>query len=164
MLHDIDLDPKAGGLGFLMKVNPQHQLFSSMKLYLETQVRTLSFSRYGGADGLAAELYQRKIKAQEARAARRLAQESALVAPAESRKRRSQSSCRDIDVAGAIRAAIDAAHVCDFKPQPRVHSSGQKSSRRREDPQERRRVMECACGASCEQIVIVPRTATVFID
>lgn len=164
MLHDIDLDPKAGGLGFLMKVNPQHQLFSSMKLYLETQVRTLSFSRYGGVDGLAAEVHQRKIKAQDAKSARRLAQESALLTPAESRKRRSQSSCRDIDVAGAIRAAIEAAHVCDFRPEPRVNSGRNKSSRGTGDHLERRRAMVCACGASFEQIVIVPRTATVVID
>lgn len=163
LLHDIDLDPKAGGLGFLMKVNPQHQLFSSMKLYLETQVRTLSFSRYGGADGLAAEVHQRKIKAQEVKAARRLAQESALSAPVESRKRRSSSS-RDIDVAAAIRAAIEGAHVCDFRPQLNAQSARRKVSRTTEDPQHHRQVMECACGASHEQIVIVRRTAAVFID
>ena len=163
LLHDIDLDPKAGGLGYLMKVNPQHQLFSSMKLYLESQVRTLSYSRYGGVDGLAAEVHQRKMKAQEAKAVRRLAQESALSAHVDSRKRRSSSS-RDIDVAAAIRAAIDGAHVCDFRPQLRVHRERRKLPRGTQDPQENRRVMECACGASHEQIVIVRRTETVFLD
>jgi hypothetical protein len=164
LLHDIDLDPKAGGLGYLMKVNPQHQLFSSMKLFLETQVRNLSYSRYGGADGLSTEIRQRKMKAQEAKAARRLAQESALSAPADSRKRRSQSSSRNIDVSAAIRAAIDSAHVCDFKPRVQSGSSGSKTARKAENRQEQHRVMECTCGASFEQIVIVRRASTVVID
>jgi hypothetical protein len=161
-LHDIDLDPKAGGLGFLMKVNPQHQLFSSMKLYLEAQVRTLSYSRFSGADGLAAETRRRKTKAHEAKAARRLAQDSALSAPTDSRKRRSQSS-RDIDVAAAIRAAIESAHVCDFQPQLRSRSGSHKAADA-ESAQGQLRVMKCICGASYEQIVIVPRAVTVVID
>ena len=156
-MHDIDLDPKAGGLGFLMKVNPQHQLFSSMKLFLEAQVRALSYSRFSGADGLAAETRRRKMKAQEAKAARRLAQDSALSAPADSRKRRLQSSSRDIDVSAAIRAAIESAHVCDFQPQVRSRSGA-------EVVLGQLRVMECICGASYEQIVFTPHTATVIID
>ncbi len=134
-----------------------------MKLFLEAQVRTLSHSRYGGADGLASEIRQRKMKAQEAKAARRLAQESALSAPSDSRKRRSQSSFRNIDVSAAIRAALDSAHVCDFKP--RLPGSGRcKTARKAENRQEPHRVMECTCGASFEQIVIVRRASTVVID
>jgi hypothetical protein len=131
-----------------------------MKLYLETQVRTLSYSRYGGEDGLATEVYQRKIKAQEAKAARRLAQESALSAPVDSRKRRSSSS-RNIDVAAAIRAAIDSSHVCEFRPQLSVQNSRRKAIRGMEYSQDHVRVMKCSCGASHEQIVIVRRTSTV---
>lgn len=131
-----------------------------MKLFLEAQVRNLSYSRYGGADGLSAEIRQRKMKAQEAKAARRLAQESALSAPADSRKRRSQTSSRNIDVSAAIRAAIDSAHVCDFRPRVQSGSSGRKAENR----QEQHRVMECTCGASFEQIVIVRRASTVVID
>ena len=164
LLHDMDLDPKAGGLGFLMKVNPQHQLFSSMKLFMEAQARALSYSRYGGADGLAAEIRQRQKKAQEAKLARRLAQEAALSAPVGSRKRRPQSLARDIDVSAAIRAAIDSAHVCAFKPQLRPRSGSGKAARGAQDAQQHLRVMECSCGASFEQIVIVRRSTTVVID
>jgi hypothetical protein len=162
LLHDIDLDPKAGGLGFLMKVNPQHQLFSSMKLFLEAQVRALSYSRHGGADGLAAETRRRKAKAQEAKAARRLAQDSALSAPAEGRKRRAQTSSRHIDVAAAIRAAIESAHVCNFQPARASSAASQPS--RAQGAREQLRVMECVCGASYELTVLVPRVATVVID
>jgi hypothetical protein len=164
LLHDIDLDPKAGGLGFLMKVNPQHQLFSSRKLYMEAQVRSLSHSRFGGADGLAAEIQQRKIKSREAKAARRLAQEFALSAPSENRKRRSQSY-RDIDVASAIRAAVESAHVCNYQPQAIRSRSGKDYHARAAENQEQPvRVMKCVCGASYEQIVIVRRAATVVLD
>jgi hypothetical protein len=162
LLHDIDLDPKAGGLGFLMKVNPQHQLFSSMKLFLEAQVRALSYSRHGGADGLAAETRRRKAKAQEAKAARRLAQDSALSAPAEGRKRRAQTSSRHIDVAAAIRAAIESAHVCNFQPARASSAASQPS--RAQGALEQVRVMECVCGASYELTILVPRAVTVVID
>lgn len=162
LLHDIDLDPKAGGLGFLMKVNPQHQLFSSMKLFLEAQVRALSYSRHGGADGLAAETRRRKAKAQEAKAARRLAQDSALSAPTEGRKRRAQTSSRHIDVAAAIRAAIESAHVCNFQPARASSAASQPS--RAQGALEQVRVMECVCGASYELTILVPRAVTVVID
>ena len=160
----MDLDPSAGGLGFLMKVNPQHQLFSSMKLFMEAQVRVLSYSRYKGADGLAAEIRLRQKKAQEAKLARRMAQEAALSAPAGSRKRQPQSSARDIDVSAAIRAAIDNAHVCAFKPQLRPRGGRGKTGRGVQEAQEHLRVMECSCGASYEEIVIVRHSATVVID
>ncbi len=125
-------------------------------------MRALSYSRHGGADGLAAETRRRKAKAQEAKAARRLAQDSALSAPAEGRKRRAQTSSRHIDVAAAIHAAIESAHVCNFQPARASSAASQPS--RAQGAREQVRVMECVCGASYELTILVPRVATVVID
>ena len=65
VLEDFDLDGDRGGLRCIEKKNPQHENWGKMKLYLLSQVESLSFKRYGGRDGLDAELDRRDTESRK---------------------------------------------------------------------------------------------------
>lgn len=68
LLTDADLDGANGGLRCIEKKNPQNERWGMMKLYLRFQVEKICFERYGGVEGLEAEIVRRgkeKIKMQE---------------------------------------------------------------------------------------------------
>ena len=52
-------DTKHGGLRCIEKKNPQHEHWGKMKLFLLSQVEAMAHTRYGGRDGLDAELDRR---------------------------------------------------------------------------------------------------------
>ena len=59
LLEDFDLDGERGGLRCIEKKNPQHEHWGKMKLFLLSQVEAMAHTRYGGRDGLDAELDRR---------------------------------------------------------------------------------------------------------
>lgn len=68
LLTDADLDAANGGLRCIEKKNPQHERWGMMKLYLRYQIEKICFDRYGGEEGLDAEIVRRgkeKMKMQE---------------------------------------------------------------------------------------------------
>lgn len=68
LLTDADLDEKEGGLRCIEKKNPQNERWGKMKLFLRFQVENISFTRYGGEEGLEKEIIRRaedKLKLQE---------------------------------------------------------------------------------------------------
>mmetsp|Transcript_34712 Transcript_34712/g.79174 ORF Transcript_34712/g.79174 Transcript_34712/m.79174 type:complete len:223 (+) Transcript_34712:3-671(+) len=62
LLTDADLDPGRGGLAFVVRSNPRKERWNQMKLYLRQQVEQKSHERFGGPDGLEAEIRHRVME------------------------------------------------------------------------------------------------------
>ena len=64
LLLDDDLEPHTTdgppSLRFIERKNPLNEHWQKMRLYLRSQVELLSFTRFGGAEGLAAEIDRRE--------------------------------------------------------------------------------------------------------
>eukprot|EP01026_Neomeris_dumetosa_P040244 TRINITY_DN33218_c0_g1_i1.p3 TRINITY_DN33218_c0_g1~~TRINITY_DN33218_c0_g1_i1.p3 ORF type:complete len:176 (+),score=12.44 TRINITY_DN33218_c0_g1_i1:32-559(+) len=78
-------DTELGQLGVISRDNPRHKEWTQMKLHLESQVRNLSYEKYGGQIGL--EVHRRnqsqakmkRIKQQQAMKRKRECEENARI-------------------------------------------------------------------------------------
>lgn len=59
LLQEVDLDGGPGSLRFIEKKNPNHETWGKMKLFLLRQVEERSFAKFGGEEGLDAEIVRR---------------------------------------------------------------------------------------------------------